>query len=143
MVQDAIFSLPIDGKKRLLRPEAPSTVAASLEHPEWEPPAGARPEVGVGGNTGVVWGGPPRNTKPFPGSQPPGTPPPPRVESPAELSGVGKEAVRADELLMETALVEGSHHSAVSCFLYFPFRGKIGSIKTFELLYGVAVLKLR
>jgi hypothetical protein len=46
-------------------------------------------------------------------------------------------------LLTETALVEGPHHSAISGFLYFPFGGKVKSIKTLELLYQDAVLKLR
>jgi hypothetical protein len=58
-------------------------------------------------------------------------------------AGVRKEPVKADALLIETALVEGPHHSAISGFLYFPFRGKIGSIKSLELLYLDAVLKLR
>ena len=58
-------------------------------------------------------------------------------------TGIHKEPVKADVLVIETALVEGPHHSAISGFLYFPFRGKIGSIKSLELLYRDAVLKLR
>jgi len=144
VIADAGFSLRINGRKPLLQPQPPSMAAASLAHPEWEQAAGVRPEVGVSaGNAGVILGGPPRNPNPFPGSQPPGAPLPPRVQSPAEQSGLGKEPVTGDVMLLETALVEGPHHAAVSGFLYFPFRGKIGSIKTLELLYRDAVMKLR
>jgi hypothetical protein len=143
--QNASFSLRINGKKELLQPHPASMVAAELQHPEWQQPTGVRPEVGAGaGNIGVTMGGPPRNTNPFPGSQPPGSQLPPRVEVPRDNpTGMQKEPVKADVLLTETALVEGPHHSAISGFLYFPFGGKVKSIKTLELLYQDAVLKLR
>ena len=146
VVQNANFSLRINGRKESLQAQPPTMVAAALQHPEWEQPSGARPEVGAGvGNIGVVMGGPPRNNNPFPGSQPPGSQLPPRVEIPKDNpGGLPKEPpVTADELLIETALVEGPHHAAVSGFLYFPFQGKISSIKSLELLYRNAVLKLR
>jgi hypothetical protein len=58
-------------------------------------------------------------------------------------SGIEKEKVNPDELLLQTALIEGLHHTPTSGFLYFPFRGKMSSIKTLELLYRDVVLKLR
>ena len=92
----------------------------------------------------MTLGGPPVNSNPYPGSQIPGPGTYPPVEVPRDNpSGVTKEPVNPNELLLETALVEGPHHAAFSGFLYFPFRGKISSLKTLELLYRDAVLKLR
>ena len=144
-VENGGFSLRINGKKQLLLPQPASMVAASLQHPEWEQPRGATPTVAGGmGNAGVILVGPPRNTNPFPGSNPPGSQLPPRVPVPQDNpTGIRKEPVKADVLVTETALVEGPHHSPVSGFLYFPFTAKISSIKSLELLYRDAVLKLR
>jgi hypothetical protein len=144
-IHNTDFSLRINGKKPLLDAQAPAAVVADIEHPEWKQPGGVITQAGAGvGNAGVTIGGPPVNPNPFPGSQPPGTPTYPPVEIPRDNpSGVTKEPVNPDELLLETALVEGPHHAAFSGFLYFPFRGKISSIKTLELLYQDAVLKLR
>ena len=81
----------------------------------------------------------------YPGSPPPGSrmpvpQPPPRDRS----AGIPKtERVKPEELMIQTAMPEGEHQSAVSGYLYFPYSGKIKSIKTLELLYGDAVLKLR
>jgi hypothetical protein len=144
-IENGNFSLRINGKKQMLTPQPPTMVAAALQHPEWEQPRGLRPEIGGGvGNTGVMLGGPPRNQTPFPGSNPPGSQLPQPTPIPRDNpTGIQKEPVKADVLLIETALVEGQHHWAFSGFLYFPFRGKISSIKTLELLYEDAVLKLR
>jgi hypothetical protein len=143
-VQNANFSLRINGKRTVLMPEAVSLVAASLQHPEWEQP-GPNAEIDASaGNAGVVIGGPPRNRNPFPGSNPPGTQPVPPVPVPRDNpGGVEKEQVKAEVIAVETALVEGGHHAAFSGFLYFAYRGKANSIKTLELLYQDAVLKLK
>lgn len=144
VVSNSDFSLRINGKKELLDAQAPTMVAASLQHPEWKEPVGLITEAGAGvGDTGVMIGGPPGNPNPFPGAPPNGHPPP-TVKIPKDNpSGVEKDPVQADELLRETALVEGPHRGAFSGFLYFPFRAKISSIKTLELLYQQAALKLR
>jgi hypothetical protein len=144
-VQDASFSLRINGRKQLLQAQPPSLVAAELQHPEWGQQGGVTPEVGIGmGAGGVVLGGPPRNSNPFPGSNPPGTQAPQPVPVPRDNpAGIEKEPVKADVLLLETALVEGEHHAPFSGFLYFRFQGKISSIKTLELLYDDVALKLR
>lgn len=143
-IQNADFSLRINGKKAVLMPEAVSMVVASLQHPEWEQPK-PNGEIDAGtGNAGVAIGGPPRNSHPFPGSNEPGTELPPRVDVPKDNpTGMEKEVVKADVVAVETALVEGPHHSAISGFLYFSYRGKPGSVKTLELLYQDAVLKLK
>jgi len=144
-IHNSDFSLRINGKKPLLDAQAPARVVADMQHPEYKQRGGVITEAGAGiGNTGVTIGGPPLNPNPFPGSQPPGTSTYPPVEIPRDNpSGVTKEPMNPTELLLETALLEGPHHAAFSGFLYFPFRGKAGSIKTLELLYQDAVLKLR
>ena len=144
-VTDADFTLRINGKKQVLEPASTSMVVASLQHPEWEQAGGMRPEVGGQmGNVGVMMGGP-RSTNPFPGSNAPGAQLPPRVPVPQDTPGGVEKAppVKAEDVANQTALVEGDQHTAVSGFLYFPFRGKIDSIKTLELVYRDAVLKLR
>jgi hypothetical protein len=143
-VQNSDFSLRINGRKAMLLPEAVSMVAGSLQHPEWEQPKPTG-EIDAGaGNAGVILGGPPRNPNPFPGSNPPGSQLPPRVPVPQDNpGGVEKEQVKAEVIAVETALVEGPHHAAFSGFLYFAYRGKPSSVKTLELLYRDAVLKLK
>jgi hypothetical protein len=143
-VRNADFSLRINGKKPPLMPEAVSMVAASLQHPEWEQPK-PNVEVDAGvGNAGVVVGGPPRNPHPFPGSSEPGTELPPRVDVPKDNpTGMEKEQVKAEVVAVETALVEGPRHTPISGFLYFAYRAKPGSVKTLELQYQDAVLKLK
>jgi hypothetical protein len=145
-VENGSFQLRLNGKKQLLQPQPATMVAADLQHPEWQQPGGVRPEIGGSlGNVGVIMGGPPRNNSPFPGSNPPGSQAPQPVPIPKDNpSGLQKEPpVKAEELVVQTALVEGPHHAAFSGFLYFPFKGKISSIKSLELLYEDAVLKLR
>jgi hypothetical protein len=51
--------------------------------------------------------------------------------------------VKPEEVLVQTALPAGLHKGAVSGFLFFAWRGKTSSIKTLELLWNDAVLKLR
>jgi hypothetical protein len=138
-VNEGAFALRINGKKQVVVPAPPSMVASSLQHPEWQ--TGPRLEAGGGmGNTGVILG------RPAPTQVPGGQPPEsrvPRVPSP-DSGGVEPERrVPAPELLMQTALPEGPHRGPVSGFLYFPYRGKTTSIKSLELLYEDAVLKLR
>ena len=144
-IHNTDFSLRVNGKKPLLDAQAPAAVVTDMQHPQWKQPGGVMTEAGGGvGNTGVTLGGPPVNSNPYPGSQIPGPGTYPPVEVPRDNpSGVTKEPVNPNELLLETALVEGPHHAAFSGFLYFPFRGKISSIKALELLYEDAVLKLR
>jgi hypothetical protein len=140
-VNEGAFALRINGKKQVLVPVAPSMVASSLQHPEWQ--TGPRLEAGGGmGNTGVILG------RPAPTQVPGGQPPPqsrvPRVPGPDNSGGIEPERrVTAPELLAQTALPEGPHRGPVSGFLYFPYRGKTTSIKSLELLYEDAVLRLR
>jgi hypothetical protein len=150
-VQLSDFALRINGRKEPLAPASPQAVIAYMQHPEWNPERpGPHTEAGAGmGNIGVMVGGPPVNPNPYPGSQmPPPNPIPnptyPPVDIPKENpGGVKIEHVDPSELLLQTAIVEGPRHTPISGFLFFPYRGKPTSIKSLELLYQDAVLKLR
>lgn len=140
-VSEGAFALRINGKKPLV-PAPPRMVSSTLERPEWQ--TGPRMEAEGGlGNTGVILGRPVPSQ--VPGGQRPPTSRLPRVGDPPDNpGGIDPEPrVSAPELLVQTALPEGLHRGAVSGFLYFPYRGKTTSIKSLELLYEDAVLKLR
>ena len=139
------FSLRINGKS-VLDAADPQMVIEDMKHPEFR--TQSLPHTEVGGavdNHGVVFGGPPINSHPFPDSQVPNTPPAyPPVEIPRDNpSGVKQQPVDPYELLLQTSLEEGQHHAAIGGYLYFPFRGKIKSVKTLELLYQDVTLKLQ
>lgn len=123
-IRNGDFSLRLNRKEAGLQPASPSDVVFSLNRSEWSQPATMIP-------------GGPRSPDPVPGGQPP-------VGEPRyNPASSGNRPGKSDELLLETALVEGPHHAAFSGFLYFPYRGKMSSIKTLELLFEDAVLKLR
>ncbi len=141
-VQPLAFTLRLNGK-RTLAPASISLVTSSLQHPEWR--QAPHLEAGAGmGDGGVVLGAPRPN--PIPG-QPRGASTPQPLPGPDEdpiKGGVTPTPrISAEELLTETALPEGKSPAAVSGYLYFPYRGKAGSLKTVELLFEDAVLKLR
>ena len=140
-VSPGAFTLRINGKKQALFPVTPATVATTLQNPEWQ--SGPRLEAGGGmGNTGVILG------RPVPQQVPGGQQPPQRRVPGAppqdDQSGVTPEPrVTAPELVVQTGLPEGHFRGPVSGFIYFPYRGRTTSIKTLDLLYEDAVLKLR
>lgn len=139
-VNNGQFSLRLNGKT-LLRPQAPQMVAASIHHPDWSSPPHA--EAGGGaGNAGVILG---RPIPPADDPQAPGRRTPPPIQVPRDdPSGVeGPLAVNSEQLAVSTALTEGESRGPRSGYLYFSYRGKTKSIKSLELLYGDAVLKLR
>ena len=140
------FSLRINGKQEVLHAVQPTMVAADMEHPDYKNERdGPHVQATAGTNEGgVSVGGPPANPNPFPGSQKPGTPRYPPVEIPRDNpGGVKKEPLNPTEVLMQTALVEGLHRGPTSGFLYFPYRRKMSSLKSLELIYADAVLKLK
>jgi hypothetical protein len=51
--------------------------------------------------------------------------------------------VSPQDLAAQTALPQGEFRRPVSGFLYFSHKGKTSSIKSLELLYEDAVVKLR
>lgn len=127
------FALRINGKSQVLTPVPAQMAASSLQHPEWQ--SGPRLEGGVGP---VILG------RPAPTQVPGGQPPPTYPRVPPPDSGIEQEPrLTAPELLIETALPEGPCRGPVSGFLYFAYRGKTTSIKSLDLLFEDAVLKLR
>jgi hypothetical protein len=133
------FRLRVNGRKQTLAAVAPQMAAATLQHPEWS----ERPSVAVSAGP-VILGGPPINRQPFPGAPAPPQTRAPRAPDPNAPGGIDRQPpVRAEELLVETALPEGSFKGPVSGFLYFPYKGKVRSIRSLELLWEDAALKLR
>lgn len=147
VVSASQFSLRINGKKERVFAQAPQFVAASLKYSDWT----QRPTttIGVGvGDAGVIIG-PPRPQPRFPGdNRDQRAPAPPRAPAPAPAGGIEKqEEMSAADLAVHVALQEGETKFPVAGYLYFPFKGKPGSIRKLELIYegpgGSATLKLR
>ena len=137
------FTLRLNGAKLPLAPIAPGFVAASLKYPDWEQHPSTQVAGGVG-NAGVTIGQP--TVARFPGDPNAGRPLP-RGPSQEERNGVERtEPESADEVITRTALLDGHINHPVSGFLYFPYKGKIKSLKSIELIYqskdGSVTLKL-
>lgn len=125
------FVLRINGRKQEILPQPASVAAAAVAHPEWS----NQPHVEADGAAGpaTVTLGRPRPTQ-IPGMPVPGQPAPQQTQ---------RDRVRPEQVLLDTALPQGEHRSPASGFLYFAWTGKTSSIKTLELRYEDAVLKLR
>jgi len=143
LVQAGQFSLRINGAKRALMPQPPGMAAAELKYPDWE----QRPEVVLGGgvgNAGIVIGSR-QPVERFPGDPRARTP---RLPAPQQGAGSEKEPEdRPEQLVVEAALPEGETSGPVAGYLYFPYKGKPGKIRSLELLYqgpaGQFTLRLR
>jgi len=139
------FTLRLNGAKSPLASIPPGFVIASLKYPDWQQPH-PHAEVGASaGDTSVTLGAPPAVGR-FPGDPTAGHPLP-RPPSPEEQHGVERsEPETAEEVINRTALLEGPTYHPVSGFLYFPYKGKIKSLKSIELIYqakdGSVTLKL-
>lgn len=139
------FTLRVNGKKQALLPQAPAMVAASLKYPDWE----RRPTL-IGsanaGNAGVIVGRP-RPSERFPGdrrAEEQRLPNPPRTPESENRSGLdGREVAKPEDVVVAVALPEGAERGAVAGYLYFGYRDKVSRIKSLELLYEDAILKLR
>ena len=141
-VSATAFGLRINGKKQVLSPVSPGTVAATLQNSDWQSGPRLEGEGGMG-NTGVILGRPVPQQVPG-GQQPPQPRRIPGAPPQDDPGGIAPERrVTAPELVVQTGLPEGHFRGAVSGFLYFPYRGRSSSIKTLDLLYEDAVLKLR
>jgi len=137
------FTLRLNGAKVPLASIAPGFVAASLKYPDWEQHPTTQVAGGVG-NAGVTIG--PPTVARFPGD-PNASHPLPRGPSHEERNGVDRtEPESADDVIARTALLEGRTDHPVSGFLYFPYKGKIKSLKSIDLIYqskdGSVILKL-
>jgi hypothetical protein len=140
-LSESQFTLRVNGKKQAIQASAPTMVAASLTHPEWGQPSHVQLSGGVPGGPQIGIGQP--RPPQIPQTPIPGTPNPP-VDIPRDNGGViPRERVKPEQLVVETALPEGEHKRAASGFVYFPYSGKTTGIKSLELIYEGAVLKLR
>jgi len=139
-LDEGAFALRVNGRRPALAPATPAMVAASLTHPDWQ--TGPRLEGGIGAGPADVIFGRPRPTQ-FPGGQQP-LPTPPRAPDADPPGGIQPEPrVKAEDLAVQAALPQGDWKGPVSGFLYFAYKGKAASIKSLELLYDDAVVKLR
>ena len=126
------FTLRLNGAKFPLASSAPGFVAASLKYPDWEQHPTSQVSGGVG-NAGVTIG--PPTVARFPGD-PNATHPVPRGPSAEDRNGVERsDPESAEQVITRTALVEGQTDHPISGFLYFPYKGKIKSLKSVELIY--------
>lgn len=127
------FRLRVNGRKQELAPHAPGVVAHSLKYPDRE--SGAHTVAALGP---VVFGQP-QPTERFPGD-PNGQTGRPLPRAPDDdPSGLDKEPpVKPEELVVQAALPEDEHRGPISGFLYFPYRGRVGRIRSLELLFSGA-----
>lgn len=133
------FQLRVDG--RMLRPVTPQMVVTAIERQEWRQPRGVQATAGMGDDV-VILGGPTRGQPPYGNRRT--TPMPPRAPEPENRSGIPPAPpVRAEELVVSTAFPAGEHRGPVSGFLYFPYTAKASKIRSVELIYDDARLKLK
>lgn len=146
-IDGSTFALRLNGKKAILSSAPPGFVVASIKYPDWEPHQHPTAEASAGmGNGGVVFGAPPAVGR-FPGDPTAPQHPLPRAPSPEEQNGIEQQPAKSvEEVIKVTALVEGRTDHPVSGFVYFPYKGKIKSLKSIELIYqskdGPVTLKL-
>jgi hypothetical protein len=131
------FVLRVNGKTPLLT-QTPGFVAASMKYPDWQMRPNLQAGVGMG-DRGILIGRP-RPAARFPGDRRPDIGNPPgrtTIDSPP------KEEMDYVRLVEDASLPEGKRIKPVAGYLYFPFDGKLKSVKTVELLIDDVVLKLR
>jgi hypothetical protein len=138
-IELAKFNLRINGRT-VLTPHTAAQAAASLKRSPWSAPRsrGAMGGIGIGGIQIPI--GQPQPVPGGPQGRPPAQPRAPEADPPG---GIERRQDNPEEILLQTALPEGDHKGAVSGFVFFPFTGKISSIKSLELEYGSATLKLK
>lgn len=133
------FILRLNGKTALMT-QAPAMVTASLKYSDWA----ARPRVTAAAGPLIL--GAPERVGRFPGD-PTGPASYPVPRAPTDASGVEREQPeRVEDIVNHHALPEGEVRPPVSGYLFFPYRGKLKSLKRVELLYegpiGAAALLL-
>jgi len=130
LISRAHFTLRVNGKKEAILADTPGMVSMSLKYHDWDQES--RRQEGPGQTGG------PRQAEPrFPGDNRPAKnrlPDPP--QAPEGTIPTGRAHVAPSELLREVALDEKEHKLPSGGYLYFPFRGKLKSIKTLDLIYN-------
>ncbi|HVX65812.1 MAG TPA: hypothetical protein VHA11_04375 [Bryobacteraceae bacterium] len=127
---NGMFTLRVFGKKKQeLRPDSPGMVAYVVEQGDWRRPTGLQAAAGP-----VVLGAPERVPR-FPGDP---TAPQPRTQPvpPQAPGGIERPAAAtASDAIREAALPEGPAKGPVSGFLFFPYKGKLKSIESAQLVF--------
>ncbi len=141
------LTLRVNGRKEALLSQTPGMVAASFKYPDWR----QRPTVVGGassGDAGVLVGRPPQVSR-FPGDRRPDASrlPQPPQGAPPDPNLPEKEMFDAAAAIVAISLPEGPTRHPVSGLVYFPFSGRLKSIKRVELLIQTdgepVALKLR
>lgn len=114
------FTLRVNGKKEVLRSVAPSVVASSLKYNDWEQ------RVTLDGPSGPRFPGDNRSNQGR-------LPAPPQVSQDPTLAQPAH--VAPSVLVKEVALEEGERKFPAGGYLYFPYRGKVKSIRSLDLIY--------
>ena len=130
------FTLRINGRTRALLSQTPGMVAASLKYPDWQQRPTATVEAGVGDGS-VILGRPPAVGR-FPGDPTPNRRQTPMPRAPVPENPAGESAPPdppIGELCQRLAVPEGAIHGPSSGYLFFPFQGKIKSIRSVQLIY--------
>jgi hypothetical protein len=129
------FSLTVDGKKIPLQADTPGTVSSSMRDTPWN----MRPNLEAAGsinNSGVIIGGR-RPTTGIPELDQRGRGPnAPRAPAPEDRSGRQVDrTIDVKQAVQEAALTECECKPPVAGLLYFPYGGKLKSIKSLVLHY--------
>lgn len=145
MVSSSHFTLKVNGKKQVLFAQPPQFVAAAMKWDDWE--NRRQMEVYAGAGDATI-GANPRWEPRFPGdNRQRRMPAPPKAPEPEHASvSRAEHPEKAEEVAVQSALVEGPTAFPTAGYLYFPFKGKPKSIKSLELIYtgpgGSIILKL-
>jgi hypothetical protein len=140
------FLLRVNGQRVPLMTQSAGIVAASIKYPDWTDKARLVGTAGVG-NAQVIFGQP-QPVERFPGD-PNARPLPTRPRAPEPENPTGEATappIPIEEQIERASLPTGDHVLPVSGVIFFPFRGKIKSLRSLELLYdgpaGKITLKL-
>ncbi len=124
LISSGLFYLRINGQKSLLASQSAGMTAAGQKYPDWEYQRGI--ELG----SGPVTIGRPRTQPRFPSDGRAG--PTLTIES----DGYGDAApLNGAEAVVRWAFPDGEHGGPASGYLYFPFRKKLKSIRSLELVF--------
>jgi hypothetical protein len=126
------FHLRLNGKKQVLVSVAPGLVASSVKY------GPTNDHLTMEGQAGPMIVG-----RPVPQSRFPGDPRPQRLPNPVPAQNEAEPRKTDAEAIVEASLPEGPTLGPTKGLVYFPYRGKMTSLKTIEILWEDRVLKLR
>jgi hypothetical protein len=128
------FALKLNGKRSLVYAQSTGTVSNAMRMKPWD---NGRRRLEVGGGVGgadVVVGRPTR-TERFPGDNQGRMPSPPRAPAPDYQANVERPPEEPiGDLLTRAGLPEGPADKMVRGYLFFPYSGKLASLKRVELV---------